>query len=232
MSGDVQTPPPSHSPDEAGRSDSDDGSALDVRVRRTRNRLREAAVRLASQRPVEDVAVADLVRDARVNRTTFYKHAASPAEVLEQVLYADLDRVRAGWIADTLAAELPVGEIWERASGALLDHLERYDALYTAGLVGRRSAVLHRLLVDHFAASVRDLIARDPAILPAGEGPAAWRLEAYSRFVAHGEAGLVEAWLALPAPRDRRLFVSAVVSVLPSWLASRPHPPTEDAASG
>ncbi|MFE4694918.1 TetR/AcrR family transcriptional regulator [Streptomyces sp. NPDC056749] len=223
MSGREQ--PPSFGPPlgEPRRDGAEDGSALDVRTRRTRARLREAVVRLASAGPVENVAVADLVRAARINRTTFYKHAASPAAVLEQVLYEDLDRVRAAWIADTLAAELPVRDVLDRASHALVDHLERHDALYTAGLVGHRSAVLHQLLVDHFTASVRDLLARDPGILPGGKGSVAWRTDAHSRFVAHGEVGVVEAWLTLPAPRDRSLFVSAVAAMLPSWLAPRPH---------
>ncbi|MFF3173784.1 TetR/AcrR family transcriptional regulator [Streptomyces sp. NPDC057900] len=192
---------------------------LDVRARRTRDRLREAVLRLSAERPVEEVAVADLVREARVNRTTFYKHATSPAQVLEQVLYEELDRVRAVWITDVLAAELPVHEIWARASGVLLDHLERYDALYTAGLVGHRSAVLHRLLVEHFTVSVATLLARDPRAVPDGEGSVAWRVEAASRFMAHGEVGIAEAWLSLPAPRERRLFVSAATVLLPSWLA-------------
>ncbi|MFD0067042.1 TetR/AcrR family transcriptional regulator [Streptomyces sp. NPDC056690] len=194
---------------------------LDVRTRRTRALLREAVLRLASQGPVEDIAVADLVRAARINRTTFYKHADSPAAVLEQVLYADLDRGRAELLADATAAELPVREIWERAAGVMVDHLERYDPLYTAGLVGRRSAVLHHLLVDHFTASVHALFDRDPGLLPNGEGQDAWRADAYSRFVAHGEAGLVEAWLSLPAPRDPRLFISAATSALPAWLVTR-----------
>ncbi|MFE7980284.1 TetR/AcrR family transcriptional regulator [Streptomyces shenzhenensis] len=213
----------SHRPSGRPAPETNDEQALDVRTRRTRARLREAVLRLASEGPVEDVSVADLVRAARINRTTFYKHAGSPAAVLEQVLYADLDRVRADWLADAVTAELPVREIWERASGALVDHLERHDALYTAGLVGRRSAVLHHLLVDHFTASVHALLDRNPGLLPEGEGPAAWRANAHSRFVAHGEAGLVEAWLALPAPRDRRLFISVAASALPSWLAVRPH---------
>ncbi|MFG3109429.1 hypothetical protein [Streptomyces tendae] len=58
----------------------------------------------------------------------------------------------------------------------------------------------------------------------AGQASAAWRVDAYSRFVAHGEAGIVEAWLSLPPPRDRRLFVSAVEAMLPTWLAARSHP--------
>ncbi|MFJ6436359.1 TetR/AcrR family transcriptional regulator [Streptomyces sp. NPDC091416] len=190
---------------------------LDVRVRRTRDRLREAVLRLASERPVEEIAVADLVREARVNRTTFYKHADSPATVLEQVLYEELDRVRAVWITD-LAARLPVHEIWARSSGVLLDHLERHDALYTVGLVGHRSAVLHHLMVEHFTASVSTLLEGNPEAVPGQDGPLAWRVEAASRFIAHGEAGIVEAWLSLPAPRDRQLFVSAATALLPSWL--------------
>jgi AcrR family transcriptional regulator len=179
---------------------------------------------LAAEQPVESIAVADLVRAARVNRTTFYKHADSPAAVLEGLLYEDLDRVRADWLAETDSAELSVNEVWAHATGALLDHLERYDELYTQGLAGHRSAALHRLLVDHFSVSVQTLIARGPARLPAGAGSAAWRTEAASRFLAHGEVGLVEAWLALPAPRDRTLFASAAQTLLPAWLIQPPDP--------
>ncbi|MGW4804517.1 TetR/AcrR family transcriptional regulator [Kitasatospora sp. NPDC004272] len=210
-------PPPRPAPP------ADDGAEpLDARVRRTRDRLREAVLRLASAQPVEEIAVADLVREARVNRTTFYKHAASPAAVLEQVLYEELDRLRADWIADVLAGGLPVPVVWERASNALLDHLERHDALYTTGLAGHRSAALHQLLVDHFTVSVATLLERDPAAVPGRDGPLAWRVEASSRFLAHGEVGIVEAWLSLPAPRERHLFVSAATALLPSWLVSRP----------
>ncbi|WP_107080231.1 TetR/AcrR family transcriptional regulator [Streptomyces sp. NBRC 109706] len=218
---DATAPPAAPAAPTAGVSEAAGDGELDVRARRTRARLREAVLRLASERPVEDISVADLVRAARVNRTTFYKHATSPAAVLERVLYAELDQVRAGWIADAAAATLPIEATWERASGALIDHLERHDAVYTAGLVGRRSAILHHLLVDHFAVSVRAFLARDPELLPDGEGSREWRIEAHSSFVAHGEAGLVEAWLSRPAPRDRRLFVSAAATALPPWLNGR-----------
>ncbi|MCQ4214747.1 TetR/AcrR family transcriptional regulator, partial [Streptomyces longispororuber] len=188
-------------------SGAEGGPTVDVRVQRTRARLREAVLRLATEQPVEDISVADLVRAARVNRTTFYKHADSPAAVLAQVLYEDLDQVRSKWIDDTLTSGLPAHEVWERASTALIGHLGRHDALYTVGLVGRRSPVLHRLLVDHFIASVRTLLERQPEMLPAAPsdqgdtgaaapgayGPVDWRIDAYSRFVAHGEVGLVEA---------------------------------------
>ncbi|MFJ3671470.1 TetR/AcrR family transcriptional regulator [Streptomyces sp. NPDC090106] len=229
------------SPSSATASVPGDGqeAVLDVRAQRTRTRLREAVLRLARERPVEEIAVADLVRDARVNRTTFYNHVATPAAVLEQVLYEELDQLRADWIEDTLEARRPADEVWKRASEALIDHLERYDAVYTTGLVGQRSPALHRLLVEHFTASVRALLDREPGMLPLGPaprsdsptpdsapaseepgGPVAWRREAYSRFVAYGEVGIVEAWLALPSPRDPHLFVSAAETMLPDWLSS------------
>jgi AcrR family transcriptional regulator len=191
--------------------------SLDVRQRRTQARLREAVLRLAAEGPVEEIGVSDLVRAARINRTTFYKHATSPTDVLARVLYADLDGVRAGWLAEAEVGGQPVEAVWEHASGALLDHLERYDDVYTTGLTAGRSAVLYRLLVDHFVASVQAVLRQGGGTAP-GEGPAAWRADAVSRFVAHGEAGLVEAWLALPRPRERRLFVAAAAEMLPAWL--------------
>ncbi|MGW1848757.1 hypothetical protein [Streptomyces sp. NPDC001966] len=100
--------------------------------------------------------------------------------------------------------------------------LERHDAVYTVGLVGRRSATLHHLLVDHFTASVRILLEHTQDAVPDGDGPVTWRMEAASRFFAHGEAGLAEAWMSLPPPRERRLFISAAASLLPAWLIPQP----------
>ncbi|WP_213011488.1 TetR/AcrR family transcriptional regulator [Paractinoplanes toevensis] len=186
---------------------------VDVRVRRTRESLSQAVLRLAAEHPVEDIAVADVVRLARINRTTFYKHAASPADVLAEVLYADLDRIRTGWIAGA-----PAREVWERSAGELADHLQRFEDLYRTGLVGQRSAVLNRLLVEHFAGSALAWLDRDPRLLPDGAGSPQWRRKAFSRFIAHGEVGVVEAWLTEPAPLDRTLFISASASFMSTWL--------------
>lgn len=193
---------------------------LDVRVRRTRERLRHAVLSLAAEQPVEAVAVADLVRLARINRTTFYKHAATPADVLSQVLFVDLDRMRGDVLDDALAPARP-RDIWVRSAGELADHLQRYDSLYTAGLVGQRSAVLYRLLVDHFTVSARTLLERQPELLPDGAGSREWRIKAMSSVVAHGEVGLVEAWLSEPPPRDRDLLISASAALMATWFGPR-----------
>ncbi|WP_037870058.1 TetR/AcrR family transcriptional regulator [Streptomyces sp. SPB074] len=218
----------------------------DVRVRRTWARLSEAVLRLAAERPVEEVAVADLVRAAGVNRSTFYKHAPSPAAVLERVLYAELDEIRAAWIAETKtegrgagtegadapAASTPAADApaagagpagaapgtWHGATAALAEHVLRYEAVYTVGLVGQRSPALYRLLAEHLRTSVRVHVARDPGALPDGAGPPEWRAEAWSRFVAQGQVGVMEAWLSLPGEREVGLFVGAVEEVLPAWL--------------
>jgi AcrR family transcriptional regulator len=204
-----------------------DGSEadIDVRIRRTRSRLQNAVLQLAGDKPVEEISVADLVRTARINRTTFYKHAENPEDVLARALYSDLDRRRAQWLAETAAPQLPTRESWRRAAQGMLGHLERHDAVYTRGLTGRRpSGVLQQLLAEHFAATLRTLIDRDPRPLPEQAGPGAWRAEVHSRFIAYGEVGVVAAWLALPAPRDPRLFVSATTAVLPDWLTPANQP--------
>jgi AcrR family transcriptional regulator len=205
MAGSTQDPSPAHV------------DPTDVRVRRTWARLSEAVLRLAAERPVEQVAVSDLVRAAGINRSTFYKHAASPADVLERVLYADLDRLRAHWIAEA-AGGRRTPEAWHRVVSELAEHVLRHEAVYTAGLVGQRSPVLQRLLVDHLSASVRAFVDRSPQALPAGAGSVAWRAEAWSSFLAHGQVGVMEAWLSLPGERDVALFAGAVEAVLPAWI--------------
>ncbi len=136
--------------------------------------------------------------------------------MLEQLLYADLDRLRAAWLTGAGSRQ----QSWDEYSDALADHLERFDGIYTIGLVGQRSAILHRLLVEHFAASVQALLDAVPRLLPDGTGSREWRTRAYSGFIAHGQAGIVEAWLAEPHPRDRQLLISASAAMLPAWLVA------------
>ncbi|WP_434600320.1 TetR/AcrR family transcriptional regulator [Streptomyces sp. A5-4] len=103
----------------------------DPRTARTRGRLREALLAACEEQPLEQVAVADVVRRAGVGRATFYLH------------YDDLHTLAvdacAGLVRDAVDAlhawETPPGP--ERPPGALVDLL---DAV-------RARAAVHRSLL-------------------------------------------------------------------------------------
>ncbi len=67
---------------------------VDARIVHTTAALREAILRLAADRPVSSITVADVTRAAGINRATFYSHAVSPGSLLADALTPELDRIR------------------------------------------------------------------------------------------------------------------------------------------
>lgn len=60
--------------------------ALDPRVRRTRQMLRDAFVALLATKPFEDISIQDIAEQATVNRATFYAHYVDRTDLLEDIL--------------------------------------------------------------------------------------------------------------------------------------------------
>lgn len=52
------------------------------RITLTKKMLQEGLLRLLRQKPLEKINVSELCRESDINRTTFYKHYASPHDVL------------------------------------------------------------------------------------------------------------------------------------------------------
>ncbi len=190
---------------------------VDARILHTTAALREAILRLAADRPVSTITVADVTRAAGINRATFYSHAVSPGSLLADVLTPELDRIRdddaearraataRGAGADELAA------ITRRSIDAVVEHVVAHRDIYARGLPDSEDASLHRLLVGHLTVSsaqhIRDL---DPADRPALLDDVA------AGFVAQGFVGAVEAWLAGPR-RSRRSLVETITLSFPAW---------------
>jgi len=189
---------------------------VDARILHTTAALREAILRLAADRPVSTITVADVTRAAGINRATFYSHAVSPGSLLADVLTPELDRIREddaearrtaaarGASADELAA------ITRRGIDAVVEHVVSHRDIYAKGLPDTEDASLHRLLVEHFTVSsaqhIRELPTERPTMLD----------DVAAGFVAQGFVGAIEAWLAGPR-RSRRSLVETITLSFPSW---------------
>ena len=57
-------------------------SIRDARVRRTRNKIDEAFVKLLFHRSYRNLRVSDVIRKAGIGRATFYAHSSSKDELL------------------------------------------------------------------------------------------------------------------------------------------------------
>ncbi|MFF8316497.1 TetR/AcrR family transcriptional regulator [Streptomyces bobili] len=193
--------------------------SVDVRVLRSRRKLFDAVLRLAAQRPIESVSVADLAREAGLNRATFYKHATSPAHALEQALVGELDAVRAEFAARAADRGRSLAEVWDGGTRALLDYVARHNAVFTTGLLHEGcSPVLTLLLSGHVTTSIADLLERRPTLVPDTAPRDEQALAAYSRFVGLGVIGVLQTWLESPPPRDADAVVRILLNILPPWL--------------
>lgn len=57
----------------------------DRRIRRTKKAVRDALLRIMSDKPVSQINTTELCSEADINRSTFYAHYATPQDVLESI---------------------------------------------------------------------------------------------------------------------------------------------------
>ncbi|WP_062307471.1 TetR/AcrR family transcriptional regulator [Demequina subtropica] len=97
---------------------------MDVRIVRTRRRLQEALVALASERGLDDISVSDIVAEAGVNRSTFYQHYSDKETLLADALDAVAEEAGAGMSGLILGAAPPEPLV------RFLEHVEAHADLY------------------------------------------------------------------------------------------------------
>lgn len=114
--------------------------ASDPRYQRVNAALVAAVLELSAEKPAEEISIAELTKTAGVHRTSFYSHAASPAELLVQVLAADLGTRLDRLIADPLVAQQPV-DFWMEFYRCVLGSVHSQKKVWSV-LVADNSAVL------------------------------------------------------------------------------------------
>lgn len=58
---------------------------LDIRIIKTKKAIREATLRLLSQKKIEDISITELAMEAQINRKTFYNYYQSIYQVIEEI---------------------------------------------------------------------------------------------------------------------------------------------------
>ncbi|MGN0801787.1 MAG: TetR/AcrR family transcriptional regulator [Candidatus Faecivicinus sp.] len=95
------------------------------RIALTKRLLRESLLRLMSDKGIQSITVTELCEDAGINRSTFYNHFGSPADVLtdiEEGVFADLEYI---WENNSGGKSIPVNKRVE----ALCLYLQEHRAL-------------------------------------------------------------------------------------------------------
>lgn len=186
---------------------------MDARASRTATALREAVVRLATARPIDEVSAVDLVTEAGVTRRTLYNHTSSPQQLLVDILRPELEAVAKAF-RSRLATGMSLTEAWSLGDEDLAEHLLRWAGVYGAGVHGPSDHLppsLAHLLSDTFEKDMLDLLAQ---LRPTDPDPLLT-----ARFIGHGVVGAIEAWLTT-TERDPARLVDGVLRSLPAWIPS------------
>ncbi|WP_219418895.1 TetR-like C-terminal domain-containing protein [Pseudonocardia nigra] len=172
----------------------------DPRARRTRHRLRSAALALAAEHEPADITMAAVARRAAVNRATVYLH------------YPDLDALVSDAMQDAVAevaraaALCPLDAPSDRAPEPLVelfDHVGRHDTLYARMLGAQGSA--------RFVAGLRERLA--DALVE--------RFRGGSRPMGFAE---------VPLDVHAAYLAGALVGVIAHWVPADPRPPAPEVA--
>ena len=139
------------------------GSPVDFRIRRTRQRLRDALITLMQARDFEALHVQDIADTAGINRATFYLHYQDKYDLLLRCAEDEIERLTAQFTGDPAAS---LTALFMHVA----DHAAFYRVMLGVGLFSTRlQAALETLPVDTSSPAPHDLFAgcRAGAILGA-----------------------------------------------------------------
>lgn len=183
----------------------------DARILRTRSALHAAIIDLASNKPVGEISVSELADRARINRVTFYKHYATPAEALSSALLEELH-------ADHADLPDPSGspDAFEISLRTGLDHIDRRRSLYTIAFSdavdGTVPMMFGRFLAEISLTYLTKRRKRKPS-LPDID------LDVAAAYLASGAVGAIRVWI-LEGDMSRERIFENLQHLVPSWFIS------------
>ena len=171
----------------------------DKRNRRTKKLLRQALTRLMLQKDFQSITVTDVVREADINRGTFYAHYRD--------VYDLRDKIEAEMIADfrgMIATIRPSETATLRpVLGRLMDYLEENREIVTAlikvnapdGFGKKMIVVIEECRMELFPyRSIEDAYA--------------------ARFLATGAIGMIEKWITEAQPIPKTEMINLIAKLL------------------
>ncbi len=157
----------------------------DKRVRRTKKLLRQALTRLMRQKEFQSITVTDVVREADINRGTFYAHYRDVYDLREKIeseMISDFRTMLDGIRPNTAAALHPV---LERAVEYLEENREVVIGLVGVGSVNGFGRKLIKVIEEYYTGS---------------EKYREFEAGYSARFIATGVVGALEKWITEPEP--------------------------------
>ena len=164
---------------------------LDRRIVRSRNAILAAFERLLMEKPLADITVSAIAREANVDRKTFYVHFGTVDGLLDAIA-ADVVELIVDSVEKTLAAA--GDDTSERALGAAATFFKTINEALCNNLMLNRQ-LIENIPLDDFMARLRVPLEREIAerdLLP--QGLKDEMFEYYLAFLLSGIIGIYRTW--------------------------------------
>lgn len=179
----------------------------DPRAARTRQGILAAVARLHSS-DAADISVSDIVREAKISRSSFYAHFSS----LDDLAVALLRQEFASVAAPRARNADPVSGLRESYT-RLVQHFAQRESIYSYAL---GLPLSRRAFDDVIAAYAEQVLASFDE--PASEADAI-RARLAATYVAGGTVSLLSAWVANHHHISADELVEQLIDLLPPWLS-------------
>lgn len=192
----------------------------DPRFQRIRTKLTQALLTLAAQKPAEQITVSELTSAADVSRTTFYKHAESPAAFLAQHLIGQLNpkiAPLANLLDDTGPGYLMR---WRQVHLDLLSHVRENEGVYVHVFTADGQSVVLAMLSAFFQNIFSSYVYAFRAHIDGPQPSDLWTEMAISQQV-HNTIAMISSWLRTGMQESPEEVVAAYISLVPPWQLAR-----------
>lgn len=175
-----------------------------------------AAVRQLISDRNASVTMADIVRVARISRSTFYAHFGSLDDLAVEVLRSQFDEIN-GLDVDWRREDLIPGRAAARLGfGRLVAHIVDNFPLYWSALQTPHTRSAYDELVESYSIRLMD------SVITVGGAPDDVDAKLVSTFVAGGAMTLISAWMRGQIELSDDDLVRQLVDLLPPWILESP----------
>ncbi len=165
-------------------------STTDLRVIKTKQALHSALLTLLSQKPLEQISIAEICREAKVNRGTFYVHYEQKEglfeeyfqEIMEDLYQSYEEPYRAVTTLDTHQLDPDTIRIFH--------HIERFKMFYRIVFSKNIPLTYYYMLFD----GIYSLLKRDITLHHEHQMTASISIDYYSAYQANAIIGLIIQW--------------------------------------
>lgn len=190
----------------------------DPRWQRTRQALSRAVLKLAAEHPIRQISVNQLTKEAGVDRSTFYNHAASPEALLQAILTTEVEGVYQQFRREFDKHSHSPYDLQEQGLRGVLAHIVARQAIYRSSLHNGAGNLVQSVIGTQFTSATREML--DEGLYPFDTPltPTEFEKEFAARSVSAGMVGGITAWLLGDDDLSIDCFTHSFHLFLPSWF--------------